>query len=153
MPYTRYQHREYLLNQTLLTSHTMQSEHMSKISLDASDYLPSTVIVLSCRTRGNSTILNQLDMGSIIVRAMKSMTEPSLPLRVYYGPTRSTHNCFHGVVITILGLRCPYLSFRFLLTWHVLHDLVIAWTAVLIPFQYIIACIISSRCVCPGCCR
>ncbi len=44
--------------------------------------LPSTVIVLSCWTRGNSTISNQLDAGSIMVRAMKSMTEPSLPLRV-----------------------------------------------------------------------
>ncbi len=54
----------------------------SKIFLDASDSLPSTVIVLSHRTRGNSTILNQLDAGSIMVRAMKSMTEPSLPLRV-----------------------------------------------------------------------
>jgi hypothetical protein len=42
----------------------------------------STVIVLSRQTRGNFTISNQLDAGSIMVRAMKSMTEPSLPLRV-----------------------------------------------------------------------
>jgi hypothetical protein len=79
-----------------------------------------------------------------MVRAMKSMTEPSLPLRVY-GPTRLTHNALRGVVMTDLGNRCPYLSFRFLLTWHVLHDFVIDWMVVLIPFQHIIACIVSSR--------
>ena len=154
LSYTKYRHRGYLLNQNLLTSCAMQSELLLKISLDASDSLPSTVIVLSRRTRGNSTISNQLDVGSIMVRAMKSMTEPSLPLRVY-GPTRLTHNILHGVVITVLGGRCPYLSFCFLLslTWHVLHDLVIDRTVVLIPFQYIIACIVSSRHVCPGCCR
>jgi hypothetical protein len=32
--------------------------------------------------KGNSTILNQLDAGPIIVRAIKSMIVPSLPLRV-----------------------------------------------------------------------
>jgi hypothetical protein len=82
LSYTRYQHIGYLLNQNLLTNRTMRSELLSKISSNASDSLPSTVIVLSRRTRGNSTILNQLDAGSIMVRAMKSMTEPSLPLRV-----------------------------------------------------------------------
>ena len=72
--YTRYQHLGYLLNQNLLTSREMQSELLSKISLDASNSLPSTVIVLSRRTRGNSTISNQLEAGSIMVRAMKSMS-------------------------------------------------------------------------------
>ncbi len=81
LSYTRYCHLGYLLNQNLLTSRAMQSELLSKISSDASNSLPSTVIVLSHRIRGNSTILNQLDVGSIMVRAMKSMTEPSyLPL-------------------------------------------------------------------------
>jgi hypothetical protein len=93
----------------------MQPELLLKISSDASDSLPSTVVVLSRRTRGNSTISNQLDAGSIMVRAMKSMAEPSLPLRVY-GPTRLTHNVLQGVVIRVLGDKCPYLSFRFLLT-------------------------------------
>ena len=45
--YTRYQHLGYLLNQNLLTSREMQSELLSKISLDASNSLPSTVIVFS----------------------------------------------------------------------------------------------------------
>ncbi len=131
----------------------MRSEFLLKISSDASDSLPSTAIVLSCQTtRGKSTILNQLDARSIMVRDMKSMTEPSLPLRVY-GPTRSTHNILHGVVITVLGSKCPYLSFRFILTWHALHDFVIDRMVVHIPFQYIVACIVSSRQVCPGCCR
>ncbi len=80
--YTKYRHLGYLLNPNLLTSRAMQSELLSKISLDASNSLPSTVIVLSHWTRGNSTILNQLDAGSIMVRAMKSVAEPSLPLRV-----------------------------------------------------------------------
>jgi hypothetical protein len=151
LSYTMYRHFRYLLNQNLLTSCAMQSELLSKISSDASDSLPSTVIVLSCLTGGNSTILNQLDAGSIMVRAMKSMTEPSLPLRVY-GPTRSTH-VLQGVVITVLGSKCPYLSFRFLLTWHALHDFVIDRMVVCIPFQYIVACIVSSRQVCPGSCR
>ena len=100
--YTKYQHLGYLLNQNLLTNHAMQSELLSKISSDASGSLPSTVIVLSSWTKGNSTISNQLDVGSIMVRAMKSMSEPSLPLRVY-GPTRSTHSVLHGVVMTDLG--------------------------------------------------
>ncbi len=110
--YTKYRHHGYLLNQNLLISCAMQSELLSKISSDASNSLPSTVIVLSRQTRGNFTILNQLDAGFIMVRAMKTMTEPSLPLRVY-GPTRSTHNILHGVIIAVLGGRCPYLSFHF----------------------------------------
>ncbi len=82
LSYTRYQHLGYLLNQNLLTNRAMQSELLSKISSDGSNSLPSTVIVLSHRTRGNSKISNQLDVGSIMVRAIKSMTGPSLPLRV-----------------------------------------------------------------------
>ncbi len=144
LSYTKYQHLGYLLNQILLASHAMQSELSSKISSDASNSLLSTVIVLSRQTRGDSTILNQLDVGSIMVRAMKSMTEPSLPLRVY-GPMRSTHNVLHGVVIMVLGGKCPYLSFRLVLTSHALHDFVIDRMVVCIPFQYIVACIVSSR--------
>ncbi len=104
------------------------------------------------RIRGNSTILNQLIAGSIIVRAIKSMIVPSLPLRVQ-GPLRSTHNALHGTVITVLGGRCPYLSFCFLLSWHALHDFVRDQIEVRMPFQYIVALIVSSSWVCPGCCR
>ncbi len=46
-----------------------------------------------------STISNQLVAGSIIVRHIKSILEPSLPLRVYE-PMRSTHNASQGVVMT-----------------------------------------------------
>ena len=59
----------------------MQSELLLKISSDASDSLPSTVIVLSRQTRDNSTTLSQLDVGSIMMRAMKTMTEPSLSFK------------------------------------------------------------------------
>ncbi len=74
LSYIKYQHIGYLLNQNLLTICAMRSELLSKISSDASNSLPSTVVVLSRRTRDNSTISNQLDVGSIMVRAMKSMT-------------------------------------------------------------------------------
>jgi hypothetical protein len=43
----------------------------------------------------SSTISNQLVAGSIIVRHIKSILEPSLPLRVY-GPIKSTHNVIGG---------------------------------------------------------
>ena len=82
LSYTRYRHLGYLLNQNLLTNRALQSELLLKISSATSNSLPLTCVVLSHLTSGNSTILNQLDAGSIMVRAMKSMTEPSLPLRV-----------------------------------------------------------------------
>jgi hypothetical protein len=77
------------------------------ISSTIDDSLPLTNMVFSLRIKGNSKFLNQLDVGSIIVRAMKSMTVPYLPLRVYE-PIRSTHNTLHGLVIMGLGGRCPY---------------------------------------------
>jgi len=43
---------------------------------------------------GNSTTSSQLEVGSIMVRAIKSIDEPSLPLRVY-GPMRSTHRYYY----------------------------------------------------------
>ena len=106
LSYTKYQRLGYLLNQNLLANSAMQYELLLKISLHASNSLPSAVIVLSHWTRGNSTISNQLDARSIMVRAMKSITEPSLPLRVY-GPKKSTHIVLHGVVIMVIGGRCP----------------------------------------------
>ncbi len=101
-----YWHCRYLLNQILLTNHAMQLELLLKIFSMIDEYLPLTAIVFSWRTNGSSTISNQLDVGLIIVRTMKSMTvHPSLLLRVY-GPTRSTHNALHGITIMGLGGRC-----------------------------------------------
>jgi hypothetical protein len=99
---------------------------------------------------GNSATLNQLEAGSIMVRAMKSIDKPSLPLSVY-GSTRLTQRAAHGVLITILGGECPYFCVRFLFTWQVLHDFVLDRMVFLIPFQYIAAFIVSLRWVCPGC--
>ncbi len=64
-------------------------------------------MVVSRLTSGNSTNLNRLEAGSIMVSAVKSTAEPSLLLSVY-GPTRSTHKVSHGVLITILDGRWPY---------------------------------------------
>ncbi len=50
--------------------------------------LPLTVIVFSRLTKGSSVISNQLEAGSIMVRAIKSICKPSLPLRVY-GPIKA----------------------------------------------------------------
>ena len=44
---------------------------------------------------GSSTTSSQLEAGSIMVIAVKSIDEPSLPLRVY-GPNRSTHRASQG---------------------------------------------------------
>jgi hypothetical protein len=50
----------------------------------------------------SSTILNQRVVESVMVRHMKSILEPYLPVRVK-GPIRSTHNAFQGVVMTSFG--------------------------------------------------
>jgi hypothetical protein len=71
-----------LLNHILLTSQAIRSEVLLKIFSTINDSLPLTVIVFSLRSKGSSTVLNQLIAGLIIVRAIKSMTVSSLPLRV-----------------------------------------------------------------------
>ncbi len=53
---------------------------------------------------GNSTTSSQLEAGSIMVRAMKSIDEPSVPLIVYW-PMRSTPIASHGVLVSILDER------------------------------------------------
>ena len=123
----------------------MRSEllFLSKISSFVSSSLSLTFIVRCLLTTGSSTISNQLEAGSIMVRAMKSICKPSLPLRVY-GPMRSTHKASQGILITVFAGRCPYLSFRFLFVWQVLQDFVIDRMVVRIPFQYIAALIVSS---------
>ena len=84
------------------------------------------------------TISNQLEAGSIIVRHIKSIWDPSLPLRVY-GPMRSTHNASHGVMMTSFGGNFPYFNFRRLLVWQDRHLLTYDRIVVRILFQYIAA--------------
>ncbi len=152
LSYIKCRHRGYLHNQVLFTNLAICSEVLSKISSAINSSLPLTVCRRSLSTMGNSAILNQLEAGSIMVRAIKSICELSLPLRVY-GRIRSTHKHSHGFVMTVLGGRCPYLRDRILLTWHDLHDFVSDRMVVRIPFQYIAAFIVSLRRVCPGCCK
>jgi hypothetical protein len=88
--YIKEQHRGYLHNQILLTNRLIRSDDLSKISSSINLSLPLTVLVINHVIVGISTTSNQLEAGSIMVRAMKSIEDPSLPLSVY-GPTRSTH--------------------------------------------------------------
>ena len=150
LSYIKYRHRGYLHNQILLTNQLIRSDDLSKISSSIVLSLPLTFLVINRMIVGNSTTSSQLEAGSIMVRAMKSIDEPSLPLRVY-GPMRSTHRASQGVLITCLGGRCPYFSDRFLFIWQVLHNFVMDRMVVRIPFQYIAVFIVSSRRVCPGC--
>jgi hypothetical protein len=53
-------------------------------------------------------------------------------------------------MMVLEGERCPYLSFGLLFVWQDLHDFLIEWMVVRIPFKYIAAFIVSLRCVCPG---
>ncbi len=87
-----------------------------------------------------------------MVRAIKSICELSLPLRVY-GSMRSMHNYSQGFVMTVFGGRCPYFCDRLLLIWQDLQDFVSDHMVVRIPFQYIAVFIVSLRRVCPGCRR
>jgi hypothetical protein len=131
----------------LLTNLAIHSKDLSKISSAISSSLPLTICQCSHSTMGSLAISNQLEVGSIIVRAVKSICELSLPLRVY-GPMRSTHKHSQGFVMTVIGGKCPYLRDRLLLIWQDLQDFVSDWMVVSIPFQYIAAFIISLRRVC-----
>ncbi len=111
--YIKYWHLGYLNNQILLTNQLIWSDDLSKICSLIVLSLPLTFQVINCMIVGNSTTLNQLEAGLIMVRAMKSIDEPSSPLRVY-GPTRLTHKASHGVLITILDGRCPYFCVFFI---------------------------------------
>ena len=134
----------------MLTNQAIRSDDLSKISSLIILSLPFSFLVINHMIVSNLSILNQLEAGSIMVRAMKSIDEPSLPLSVH-GPTRSTQRASHGVLITILDGRCPYFCVRFLFTWQVLHDFVLDRMVLLILFQYIADFIVSLRRVCPGC--
>ena len=121
LSYIKYLQCGYLHNQVLFTRRAMRSELLSNVSSFMSNSLPLTFVVRCLSTTGSSTISNQLEAGSIMVRAMKSICEPSLPLRVY-GPMRLTHKASQRILITVFAGRCPYLSFRFLFVWQVLQD-------------------------------
>ncbi len=151
LSYIKYWHLGYLHNQILLTNWLIQSDDLSKICSLIVLSLPFTFLVINRMIVGNSTASNQLETGSIMVRAMKSIDEPSLPLSVY-GPTRLTHKASYGLIAVLDGRR-PYFCVHFLFTWQVLHDFVMDWMVFLIPFQYIAAFIVSLRRVCLGCWR
>jgi len=79
LSYIKYLHLGYLHNQILLTNWLIQSDDLSKISSSSILSLPLTFLVINQVINGSSTILNQLELGSIMVRAMKSIDKPSLP--------------------------------------------------------------------------
>ncbi len=112
LSYIKQQPCRYLHNQILLTNQLIRSDDLSKISSSIVLSLLLTFLVINCMIVGNSTTLNQLEAGLIMVRAMKSHDKPSLPLSVY-GPTRLTQRASHGVLITVLGGKCPYFGVRF----------------------------------------
>ncbi len=107
LSYIKWRHRGYLHNQVLFTNLAIRSEVLSNILSAINSSLPLTVCRRSCLNTGNSAILNQLEAGSIMVRAIKSICKLSLPLRMY-GPMRSTHKHPQGFVMTVFGGRCPY---------------------------------------------
>ncbi len=113
LSYIKQQFREYLHNQVLFTNLAIRSKVLSKISSSIISSLLLTVCRRSHSTTGSSAISNQLEAGWIMVRAIKSICELSLPLRVY-GPIRLTHKHSQGFVMTVFGGRCPYLRDRLL---------------------------------------
>ena len=119
--------------------------------LRLSSLLPLTLLVITWVIRGNSTTSNQLEAGSIMVRAIKSIDEePSLPLRVY-GPKRSTHRASQGMHIKMEDVHtlviASYLFGKSCMT------LFWIWMVIRIHFQYTAAFIVSLRRVCSGCWR
>ncbi len=88
--YVMYWQRGYLLNQFLYTRLLIWAELLSKqgpatlVFVENVTFLPLPMggTVIFWATVGTSTILSQLVVGLIMVRHMKSILEPSLPLRV-----------------------------------------------------------------------
>ena len=133
LSYIKYWHLQLLHNQILLSNQLIWLDDLSKISSLLTFSLLLTDLVVSQLTSGNSTILNQLEAGAIMVSIMKPTADPAKPLRVY-GPTKSTHKVSQGVLITIFTGRWPNFSVRLSLTWHDVHDFVMDWMVTLIPF-------------------
>jgi hypothetical protein len=103
-------------------------------------------------TVGSSTISNQLVSGSIIVKHMKSILEPSLHLRVH-GPMRSIHIALQGVVLTSFGSTRPYFLLCLLFIWQDVQDLMYDRIVLCMSFQYIMGLIVFPRRKWPGCWR
>jgi hypothetical protein len=143
LSYIKWRHHGYLHNQVLFTNLAIRSKVLLKISSAINSSLPLTVCQCNHSTTGNSARLNQLEVGLIMVRAIKSIYKLSLPLRVY-GPMRSTHKHSHGIVLTVFGGRCTYFCDHLVLTWKDLHDFVSDQIVAHIPFQYIAAFIIPQ---------
>ncbi len=122
--YIKYWHLGYPHWQSLWTYWLMWSDDLSKISSLIIFSFLLTTLVCSFISNGSSTILNQLEAGSIMVRTIKSIAEPSLPLSVY-GLTKSMHSASHGLLVTILDGKSPYLRVPLMFTWQVLHGFVI----------------------------
>ncbi len=120
--YIKWWHHGYLHNQVLFTNLAMQSEVFSKISSAVSSSLPLTICLPNWLITGSSAIINQLEAGTIMVRAIKTICKLSLPLSVYE-PIRSTRTHSQGSLMTGLGGRCPNLSDHPLFIWKVLQDL------------------------------
>ncbi len=87
--YIKYQQYGYLLNQVLYTKLLIWAELLSKVVSATVAflkmlpfYLPAGGTVVTRLTVGSSTISNHLVVGLIMVRRMKSIVEPSCPLRV-----------------------------------------------------------------------
>jgi hypothetical protein len=150
LSYIEHQHLGSLHNQILFTNQLIQSDYLSKICSLINVSLPLIILVINHTIVGNFTSLNQLEVGLIMVRAMKSIDDPYLPLSVH-GPMRLTHKASHGVLMAIFDCKCPNFSVHLLFTWQVLHDFVMDRTVFFIPFQYITAFIVPLRRVCPGC--
>ncbi len=88
--YIKYQQHGYLLNQVLYTRLLVCAGILSKVVSASLVFsanvtflpLPAGGTVVYWVTVGSFTILNQLVVGLIMVRHMKSILDPSLPLRV-----------------------------------------------------------------------
>ncbi len=150
LSYIKQRHLGYLHNQILLTNRLIRSDNLSKISSSIVLSLPLTFLVVTLVIVGNSMISSQLEAGSIMVRAIKSIDEPSLPLRVY-GPNRSAHRASQGVHITIQMEDVHILVIASYLFGKSCMTSFLDWMVIRIPFQHIAAFIVSLRWVCSGC--
>ncbi len=145
----------YLLNQVLLTKVLIMLEDLSKYASLVLLCVSALVLlweVGASSTTCSSTISNQLEAGSIIVRHIKSISVPSLP-RSVYGPIQSTHTASQGVMVASLVGSFPYFCDHLLFTWQDRQFLAYERTVECICFQYIAALGVSLRRVFPGCCR
>ena len=146
MSYIMYRQCGYLLNQVLYTRLLICTDDLLKVVTASLVYLlwhvtflplPKILGEVAFLTDGSSTIPNQ----SILVRHMKSILDPSLPVSVY-GPLRLTHNAFHGIIMTSLGVTWLYFWQCLLYFWQDLQSLTYDW--MVLPILSITSQISSS---------